>query len=124
MLYSYGVNKKNLHLMCAVALHRKMKEHELRHMVGDRVMREFYPAQLTNFDAEAPEDMTNLGETEAGEVVEISRHAVDADLVIYLDSIQIPLNGGHKSVAVGLAGYKTIAYHHNPHCTKDSGPQQ
>jgi hypothetical protein len=120
MLYSYGVNKKNIHLMCAVALHRKMKEHELRHMVGSQVMSEFFPTQLTNFDAEAPEDMMNLGETEAGEVVEISRHAVEADLVIYLDSIQIPLNGGHKSVAVGLAGYKTIAYHHNPHCTKDS----
>lgn len=120
LLYSYGVNKKNIHLMCAVALHRKMKEHELRYMVGDKVMSEFFPAQLTNFDAEAPEDMANLGETEAGEVVEISRYAPEADLVIYLDSIQIPLNGGHKSVGVGLAGYKTIAYHHNPHCTRDT----
>jgi len=51
MLYSYGVNKKNIHLMCAVALHRKMKEHELRHMVGNQVIQEFLPTQLTNFDA-------------------------------------------------------------------------
>ena len=118
LLYSYGVEKKNIHLMCAVALHRKMKEHELRYMVGDQVMSEFYPTQLTNFDAEAPEEMANLGETDHGEVVEISRKVPESDLVIYVDSIQIPLNGGHKSVAVGLAGYKTIAYHHNPHCTE------
>ena len=120
MLYSYGVSKANLTLMCAVALHRKMKEHELRFMVGDGVMREFYPHQLRNFDAEAPEEMVNLGTTAHGEEVEVSRFAVEADLVIYIDSVQIPLNGGHKSVAVGLAGYKTIAHHHSPHATADS----
>ncbi len=117
LLYEYGVNKKNIHLMCAVALHRKMKPHELRYMVGDKVMSDFYPAQLTNFDAEAPEEMANLGKTERDEEVEISKFAVEADLVIYIDSVQIPLNGGHKSVGVGLAGYKSIAYHHSPHAT-------
>ena len=45
LLYSYGVQKKNIRLVCAVALHRKMKEHELRRMVGRRIMSEFYPSQ-------------------------------------------------------------------------------
>jgi lactate racemase len=120
ILYSYGVNKRNLTLMCAVALHRKMKRHELAFMVGEQVMSEFYPDQLRNFDAEAPEEMANLGKTAHGEEVEVSRFAVEADLVIYIDSVQIPLNGGHKSVAVGLAGYKTIALHHSPHATEHS----
>ncbi|MEZ5402434.1 MAG: lactate racemase domain-containing protein [Bryobacteraceae bacterium] len=120
MLYEYGVRKENIHLICAVALHRKMKEHELRYMVGDQVMAEFYPQQLQNFDAEAPEELAAIGETENGEAVEISRYAVEADLVIYIDAVQIPLNGGHKSVAVGLAGYKSISYHHHPAMTKDS----
>jgi hypothetical protein len=120
MLYSYGVEKKNLTLMCAIALHRKMKEHELRHMMGDAIMSEFYPHQLLNFDAEAPVEMVNLGKTPHGEEVEVSRFAVEADLVIYIDSVQIPLNGGHKSVAVGLAGYKTIAHHHSPQATTGS----
>jgi hypothetical protein len=120
MLYEYGVSKKNIRLICAVALHRKMKEHELRWMVGDTVMSEFYPHQLQNFDAEAPEELATIGETEQGESVEISKFAVEADLVIYIDAVQIPLNGGHKSVGVGLAGYKSIAYHHHPGMTKDS----
>lgn len=120
MLYEAGVEKRNIRLMCAVALHRKMKRHELEHMVGPRIMSEFYPGQLENFDAEDRANIAELGETEKGEPVEVSRHAVEADLVIYLDSVQIPLNGGHKSVAVGLGTYKTIAAHHSPHMTKDT----
>ena len=48
MLYEYGVDKKNIQLMCAVALHRKMKEHELAYMLGKDIMDEFYPHQLRN----------------------------------------------------------------------------
>lgn len=120
MLYEAGVDKKNLHLICAVALHRKMKRHELEFMVGKRIMEEFYPDQLTNFDAEAPEELAYLGETTEGEPVEVSRRVIESDLVIYLDTVQIPLNGGHKSVAVGLGSYRSIAAHHSPHMTKTS----
>ncbi len=120
MLYSYGVEKKNIRLVCAVALHRKMKPRELEWMLGRKIMREFYPHQLENFDAEDHRRMADLGETDHGEPVYIWRDAVEADLVIYVDTIQIPLNGGHKSVSVGLAGYKTIACHHNPEKTAES----
>ncbi|MCP5119178.1 MAG: DUF2088 domain-containing protein [bacterium] len=120
LLYSYGVDKKNIHLICAVALHRKMKRRELECMLGGGIMDEFYPGQLENFDAEDTEQMVDLGSTDHDEPVEISRRVVDADLVIYVDTIQIPLNGGHKSISVGLAGYKTIACHHNPDKTDDS----
>ena len=120
LLFSYGVNESNIELRCAVALHRKMKKKELVYMLGNRIMNTFYPDQLKNFDAEDHDDLVELGETEKGEIVEISRAAVDCDLVIYVDSVQIPLNGGHKSVSVGLAGYRTIACHHSPAMTKES----
>jgi hypothetical protein len=120
MLYSYGVEKQNIQMICAIALHRKMKPHELAYMVGDKVMREFYPQRLRNFDAEDYDRIVALGKTERGELVEIDRAVVESDLVIYLDMIQILLNGGHKSVAVGLGTYKSIAAHHSPHMTADS----
>lgn len=120
MLYSYGVKKENLRLLCAVALHRKMKKDELAYMVGPKIMEEFYPHQLDNFDAEDRDHIVELGETEEGEPVEISRDVVESDLVIYVDSVQVPLNGGHKSVAVGLGTYKSIANHHAPKMTADS----
>ncbi len=117
LLYSYGVEKKNIQLMCAVSLHRKMKRHELAYMLGNDIMKEFYPHQLKNFDAENREDIVNLGQTSEGEAVETSRAVVENDLVLYLDTIQIPLNGGHKSVAVGFGTYKSIAPHHSPQMT-------
>ena len=120
MLYSYGVEKSRIRLICAVALHRKMKAHELEYMLGPAIMREFYPHQLDNFDAEDHEHMADLGVTDEGEPVSISSYAVEADLVIYVDTVQIPLNGGHKSVGVGLGGYKTIACHHHPEKTRES----
>lgn len=120
LLYSYGVRKENIELICAVALHRKMKKRELVSMLGDRLMREFYPRQLRNFDAEDRENIVTLGETEAGEVVDVDRAVVESDLVIYVDMIQIPLNGGHKSVAVGFGSYRSIAYHHSPQMTADN----
>jgi len=120
LLYAYGVEKKNIRLVCAVALHRKMKPYELEYMVGGKIMREFFPHQLENSDAEDPDGMADLGETEEGEPVEVYRPAVEADLVIYVDTIQIPLNGGHKSVGVGLTGYKSIACHHHPKMTVES----
>jgi len=120
MLYACGVQKDNIRLVCAVALHRKMKERELARMVGPRIMREYYPRQLGNSDAEDPDDIADLGSTDHGEPVRVTKGVVDADLVIYLDTVQIPLNGGHKSVAVGLGTYDSIAPHHNPAMTDDS----
>jgi len=120
LLYSYGVRKRDITLRCAVALHRKMQVPELEHMLGPRVMAEFYPDQLANFDAEDPADIVDLGATPHGEPVQTSRAVVDADLVIYVDTIQIPLNGGHKSVAVGFGTYDSIAPHHNPAMTEDT----
>ncbi len=118
MLFEAGVKKENIRLVCAVALHRKMKKHELARMVGPNIMREFYPHQLDNFDAEDREDIIELEATEEGEPVEVCKGVVESDLVIYVDTVQIPLNGGHKSVAVGLGTYKSIANHHNPKMTE------
>jgi lactate racemase len=117
LLTSYGVDRGNVQLLCAVALHRKMKPHELRAMLGDRLMREFYPERCANFDAEDPAAILRLPDTERGEPVETHRAVVESDLVIYVDTIQIPLNGGHKSVAVGLGTYRSIAAHHAPQMT-------
>lgn len=120
LLTACGVERKNIRLSCAVALHRKMKQHELAAMVGDRLMDAFFPHQLDNFDAEDRGNIARLEPTELGEPVEVSKAVVESDLVIYVDSIQIPLNGGHKSVAVGFGTYRSIAAHHAPQMTAEN----
>ena len=56
-----------------------------------------------------PTQIVEVGHTEKDEIVETDKAVLEADLVIYVDMIQIPLNGGHKSVAVGLGTYNSIA---------------
>ena len=57
----------DVHLIAALALHRRMTEAELRHAVGDRVYDAFAPhGLLYNHDAEDPDGMAFIGETSQG----------------------------------------------------------
>ena len=61
-----------------------------------------------------------LGKTDHGEEVWLSRRAAESDLVIYLNINLVPMDGGHKSVAVGLAPYQSLRHHHNSATLRDS----
>jgi hypothetical protein len=63
--------------------------------------------------------MVEVGATDQGEIVELNRKAVEADLVIYVNLNFVPMDGGHKSVTVGLCGYKSLRAHHNPRTMED-----
>lgn len=101
-------------LIAALALHRRMTESELRHMLGDRIYDSFNKSgRLTQHDAEDPSNLIHLGLTDKGEDVEINKRAATSDLLIYVNVNLVSMDGGHKSVATGLASYKSIKHHHN-----------
>jgi hypothetical protein len=101
-------------LIAALALHRRMTEAELRHALGDRVYDAFAPdGLLTQHDAEDPHALVHLGTTELGEDVELNRRAVESDLLVYVNINLVAMDGGHKSVATGLASYRSLRHHHN-----------
>src|SRR5579864_1948695 len=103
-------------LIAALALHRRMTEPELRHALGDRVYDAFAPSGLLwQHDAEDPTNLVHLGLTEQGEDVEISRRAAESDLLVYVNINLVAMDGGHKSVATGLASYASLRHHHNVH---------
>ncbi len=105
----------DVHLIAALALHRRMNEAELRHAVGDRVYDAFAPrGQLYNHDAEDPDGLVVLGETRHGEEVQISRRAAESDLLVYVNINLVAMDGGWKSTATGLSGYRALRHHHNP----------
>jgi lactate racemase len=104
----------DVHLIAALALHRRMTEAELRHCLGDRIYDAFAPRGLLyNHDAEDPDGMAFLGETEEGEEVEINKRAAESDLVVYVNVNLVSMDGGHKSTATGLASYRSLRHHHN-----------
>jgi Lactate racemase N-terminal domain len=105
----------DVHLIAALALHRRMTEAELRHAVGDRVYDAFAPRGLLyNHDAEDPANLAELGSTPQGEVVEINKRAAESDLLVYVNINLVAMDGGWKSTATGLASYKSLRHHHNP----------
>ncbi len=111
----------DVHLIAALALHRRMTERELRHAVGDRVYEAFAPhGQLYNHDAEDPDGMVILGETRHGETVQMSKRAAESDLVIYVNINLVSMDGGWKSTATGLSGYAGVRVHHNPETMRKS----
>ena len=111
-LADYGVD--DIEIIIAISLHRKMTDAEIRRMVGPKVWRAFWPDRLGNHDAEDKANMVKVGETRHGDKIVLNRKAVESDLVIYVNLNLVPMDGGHKSVGVGLCGYETLQSHHNP----------
>ena len=111
-LAEYGVD--DVEMIIATSVHRRMTSSEVKRMVGAKIFNRYWPNELYNLDPEGPDTMVEVGETDHDEVVELSRRAVESDLVIYLNINFVPMDGGHKSVAVGLCSYKSLRAHHNP----------
>src|SRR5690606_6018477 len=112
LLADHGV--EDIEIIIATGIHRRMKAAEVRHMVGDKIFEAYWPDRLYNHDAEDPDNMVEVGTTDRGEVIELSCRAVASEWLIYPNIHFVPMNGGHKSVAVGLCSYKSLRPHHNP----------
>jgi hypothetical protein len=118
LLDANGVD--DVHLVIANSLHRRMTAAEMKRMVGAKIFNAFYPDRYYNHDAEDPDGMVNLGTTDHGQRVNINRRAVESDLVIYVNINFVPMNGGHKSLAVGLCNYESLRSHHEPETIRAS----
>src|SRR5579875_330094 len=112
MLADKGVD--DVHIIVATSFHRRMTPPEMEHAVGSRIFRAYYPDRFYNHDGEAPGGMVELGVTEHGERVRVNRRAAESDLLIYVNINLVPMDGGSKSVGVGLCDYASLQAHHTP----------
>jgi len=110
-----GVKRGDIKLICANSLHRKFRPEELATIIGHDLVEEF-GEQCFCHDAENPDELAYLGKTDDhGYDVELSKHAVDSDLTIYVNAAcGRGFSGGWKSVAVGLSTFRSIRHHHTP----------
>ena len=112
LLAAKGV--EDVHIIIATSFHRRMALFEIRRAVGSKIFQAFHPARLYNHDGEDPRGMVELGVTGQGERVRINRRAAESDLLIYVNINLVPMDGGHKSVGVGLCDYPALQAHHTP----------
>jgi hypothetical protein len=110
-----GVSENSVSLICANALHRKFTPTELSTIIGDDLVARFGD-RLFCHDAEDRDNIVDLGSTlSGGYQVELSRHAVEADLCIYINAgLHLGFSGGWKSIAVGLSTWNSIRHTHHP----------
>jgi hypothetical protein len=118
LLDANGVD--DVHIVVANSLHRRLTGPEMKRMVGSKIFDAFYPDRFYNHDAEDPDGIVHLGKTAHDETVNINRRAVESDLLIYVNINLVPMDGGHKSVAVGLCDYESLRPHHEPQTIRDS----
>jgi len=112
MLATHGID--DIQIVVATSFHRRITPSEMEWLVGRKIFRTFYPDRLLNHDAEAPNGMVELGRTAHGERVRLNRRATESDLLIYVNVNLVPMDGGSKSVGVGLCDYGTLQAHHTP----------
>lgn len=117
VIKSQGIDKKNINFICATGLHRKCKPNEFKHILGKEIYHK-YQDRIFNHDAEDKSNLITLGQTERGNQIEINKMAAQSDLIIYLNISFTTLNGGWKSIIVGLGSYNTIIPHHSPEMLK------
>jgi hypothetical protein len=110
---AYRAGVDDIHLIAALAVHRRMTPAELKRAVGARVFDAFYPDRLYNHDAEDPDGIAVLGDTGQGEAVELNKRAAESDLLVYVNINLVTMDGGHKSVPIGLGTYRSLRAHHN-----------
>jgi hypothetical protein len=109
-----GVSRAHIRLICANALHRKFTHDELAKLLGNGLVSEFAD-RLSCHDAEDPDNIVHLGDTENGYHVELNKAVVDDDLTVYVNCSTVRgFSGGWKSICVGLSTFRSIAAHHNP----------
>lgn len=118
MLAAHGVT--DLELIVATSFHRRMEPFEIRHAVGDKIFKAYFPSKLYCHDGEAPDGMVELGRTALGEAVRMNRRAAESDLLIYININLVPMDGGAKSIAIGLCDYAALQAHHNPKTIRES----
>ena len=112
-LFRIGISRDRISLVCANGLHRKWTLSELSLVLGKKVVSEM-GGRITCHDATRDSDLRFLGTTGSGHEVEINRAAVEADAVIYVNMNFTSMNGGAKSILVGLGSWRSIRHHHTP----------
>lgn len=118
MLEQEGVT--DVEMVIANSFHRRMEPFEIRWSVGREIFDAFYPHHLYCHDGDDPAGIVELGETELGEKVRINRRAAESDLLIYVNINLVPMDGGNKSVGVGLCDYASLQAHHTPQTIRAS----
>jgi lactate racemase len=99
----FGVKPGNVTVLVATGLSRQWRPAELTELLGPRATA---MANLRAHDAEAGAELVRIADEPQGPI-EVSRTLIEADLVIHLSVVSMPLHAGTFALVAGTAGYRT-----------------
>jgi len=121
-LETAGVHDRDITLLCGIGLHRASTPEEKVAKLGQAVVSRY---RVVDNEPLNPEALVDLGTTESGIPLSVNRLAYEADLLIATGIVEphqyAGYSGGRKTLAVGAAGEKMIAYTHGPHMIDHPG---
>lgn len=101
-----GVRSDRISVLVANGLARQWRSAELTEMLGPQLT----SAQpISCHDAEAQAQLVRIGDEPEGPV-ELNRAVVEADLVVYLNVVTLPVVAGLMGLVSGTAGYRTARF--------------
>ncbi|HIU76153.1 MAG TPA: DUF2088 domain-containing protein [Candidatus Pelethocola excrementipullorum] len=118
-LYASGVEKKDIMFIISNGLHPRSTEADAKALFGPDLFQEFWHSgQIISHDSEDHDHMVDLGFTDRGDPVYVSKYVYDSDLPILIGHVQGNpyggYSGGYKHSATGITNWKSIASHHVP----------
>jgi len=109
-LKTAGIADRDISIVIALGLHRRMTVDEIRYSVSPAIYERF---MVLNHD---PTDTIRLGTTSSGTPVEISRIVAEADLRICIGNIEYHYfagySGGAKAILPGCASRAAVTANH------------
>jgi nickel-dependent lactate racemase len=112
-LKNIGINNRDISIIIAAGIHRKMNENEINNKVGKNIKSEY---KIVQHDSEDIDNLAYLGETSRNTPIWINKEVLDADVRIGIGLVEAHpyagFCGGPKIMMPGIAGKKTIFSHH------------
>ena len=121
-LEAAGIHDEDITLLCGIGLHRPSTPGEKVAKLGQAVVDRY---RVIDNEPLNPGALVDLGTTETGIPLSVSRTAYEADLLIATGIVEphqyAGYSGGRKTLAVGAAGEAMIAYTHGPQMVDHPG---
>jgi nickel-dependent lactate racemase len=121
-LEAAGVRDEDITLLCGIGMHRSSTPEEKVAKLGQAVVERY---RVVDNEPQTPEALVDLGVTESGIPLSVNKIAYEADLLIATGIVEphqyAGYSGGRKTLAVGAAGEKMIAYTHGPRMVDHPG---
>lgn len=114
-LEAAGVHDEDITLLCGIGMHRPSTPEEKVAKLGQAVVDRY---RVADNEPQNPDALVDLGTTESGIPLSVSKMAYEADLLIATGIVEphqyAGYSGGRKTLSVGAAGEAMIAYTHGP----------